>query len=82
MGQRGVQRYIRDNKNRIQGPYENGMFDTAAIAGQKSVHQYGYELQQLAEKLLGNKIGSAVALIQKPVAYLPWQQALLIILIC
>ncbi|HRI19988.1 MAG TPA: hypothetical protein PLA68_03510 [Panacibacter sp.] len=33
MGQRGVKRSIRDNKNRIQGSYENGTFDTAALAG-------------------------------------------------
>jgi len=62
MGQRGVKRYIRDNKNRIQGTYENGVFDTAAIAGRNLYTSMDIELQQLAEKLLGNKIGSAVAI--------------------
>ena len=62
MGQRGVKRYIRDNKNRIQGSYENGSYDTAAIAGRNLYTSMDIELQQLAEKLLGSKIGSAVAI--------------------
>lgn len=62
MGQRGVKRFIRDNKNRIQGPYEFGAFDTAAVAGRNLYSSMDIELQQLAEKLLGNKIGSAVAI--------------------
>jgi penicillin-binding protein 2 len=37
MGQRGVKNYIRDNKSRIQGAYENGMYDTPAVAG-KNMH--------------------------------------------
>lgn len=62
MGQRGVKRSIRDNKNRIQGAYENGAFDTAAVAGRNLYTSMDVDLQQLAEKLLGNKIGSAVAI--------------------
>ena len=62
MGQRGVQRFIRDNKNRIQGPYENGIFDTAAVAGRNLYTATDIDLQLLAEKLLQNKIGSAVAI--------------------
>src|SRR5215831_9424290 len=62
MGQRGVQRFIRDNKNRIQGPYENGMFDTAAVAGRNLYTAIDIDLQLLAEKLLQNKIGSVVAI--------------------
>ncbi len=62
MGQRGVKRSIRDNKNRIQGSYENGAFDTAALAGRNLYSSMDIELQQLAEKLLGSKIGSAVAI--------------------
>jgi len=33
MGQRGVKRFLRDNKGKIQGPFEKGQFDTIAIAG-------------------------------------------------
>jgi penicillin-binding protein 2 len=62
MGQRGVQRFIRDNKNRIQGPYENGIFDTAAVAGRNLYTAMDVDLQLLAEKLLQNKIGSVVAI--------------------
>ena len=62
MGQRGVKRFIRDNKNRIQGPYENGLFDTAAVAGRNLYTSIDVDLQLLAEKLLQHKIGSAVAI--------------------
>lgn len=62
MGVRGIKRYIRDNKSRIQGPYENGMFDTSAVAGRNLYTSVDVEVQQLAEKLLQNKIGSAVAI--------------------
>ncbi len=62
MGQRGIKRFIRDNKSRIQGPYENGLFDTVAIAGKNLYTSIDVEVQQLAEKLLQNKIGSAVAI--------------------
>jgi penicillin-binding protein 2 len=62
MGQRGIKRYIRDNKGRIQGSFEKGMFDTIAIAGRNLYTSIDIEVQQLAEKLLQNKIGSAVAI--------------------
>ncbi len=62
MGQRGIQYQIRDNRSRIQGSYENGMFDTTPVAGRALYTSMDIELQQLAEKLLGNKIGSAVAI--------------------
>ena len=62
MGQRGVQFLIKDNKNRLKGQYENGEFDTAEIAG-RSLHTYiDVELQQLAEKLMTNKVGAVIAI--------------------
>jgi penicillin-binding protein 2 len=62
MGQRGVKNYIRDNKSRIQGPYENGIYDTAAIAG-KNIHtSLDIDLQKLGEKLMSNKVGAIVAI--------------------
>ncbi|MBX3239725.1 MAG: penicillin-binding protein 2 [Chitinophagaceae bacterium] len=62
MGQRGVQHLVRDNKNRIQGAWEDGRYDTSAIAG-RNLHTYlDVELQQLAEKLMMNKVGSVVAI--------------------
>ena len=62
MGQRGVQFMIKDNLNRLVGRYENGAFDTAAIAGRGLRTYIDIELQQLAEKLMSNKVGGLVAL--------------------
>ncbi len=62
MGQRGVKRLIRDNHARVVGSYEKGVFDTAAIAGRNLYSSIDIDVQQLAEKLLKNKIGSAVAI--------------------
>jgi penicillin-binding protein 2 len=62
MGQRGVQYLIKDNKNRLVGSYEKGELDTAAIAGRGLRTYIDIELQQLAEKLMTNKVGSVVAL--------------------
>ncbi|MFZ9694234.1 MAG: penicillin-binding protein 2, partial [Chitinophagaceae bacterium] len=62
MGQRGVQYMIKDNKNRIVGPYENGNYDTAAIAGRSIRTHIDIELQQLAEALMANKVGGLVAI--------------------
>jgi len=62
MGQRGVKRFLRDNKGKIQGAYEKGEFDTVAVAGKNLFTSIDVQVQQLAEKLLQNKIGSAVAI--------------------
>jgi penicillin-binding protein 2 len=62
MGQRGVKRFLRDNKGKIQGAYEKGEYDTLAIAGKNLFTSMDVEVQQLAEKLLQNKVGSAVAI--------------------
>jgi len=62
MGQRGIKRLIRDNKNRLQGSYENGLYDTAQIAGKNLYLSLDVELQQMGEKLMTNKVGSIVAI--------------------
>lgn len=62
MGQRGVQYMIKDNMNRLVGPYENGHYDTAAIAGRSIRTHVDIELQQLAEVLMSNKVGGLVAI--------------------
>lgn len=62
MGQRGIEFWRRDNKNRLTERLENGLYDTPAIAG-KSMHtSIDIELQQLGEKLMQNKVGSIVAI--------------------
>lgn len=62
MGQRGVNNLIKDNKNRLVGKYENGQFDTAAIPGRSLKTYIDIEVQQLAEKLMSNKVGGVVAI--------------------
>lgn len=62
MGQRGVQNIVKDNLNRPQGSFENGAFDTAAIAGKNLRLSLDIELQQLGEELMRNKTGSIVAI--------------------
>lgn len=62
MGQRGIEFWIKDNKNRLVDHYQGGTLDTPAVAG-KNLHTYlDIELQQLAERLLYGKTGAAVAL--------------------
>jgi penicillin-binding protein 2 len=62
MGQRGVKYIIKDNKNRLQGGYENGIYDTAAVAGRGLRTYLDVQVQQLAEKLMTNKVGAVVAI--------------------
>src|SRR6202012_4357204 len=61
-GQRGIEYWLKDNKNRLVRPYEDKALDTPAIAG-KNLHTYmDIELQQLAERLLAGKTGAIVAI--------------------
>jgi len=62
MGRRGVERYLRDNRGRLQGHWEKGAYDTAAVAGKNLYSTMDIELQQLGEKLFQHKIGAAVAI--------------------
>jgi len=62
MGQRGIEFWIKDNKNRLVGHYQDQALDTPAIAG-KNLHTYmDIDLQQLAERLLYGKTGAIVAI--------------------
>ena len=62
MGKRGVQYLIKDNKNRVQGSYANGEMDEPATAGRALNTYVDIELQQLAEKLMNEKVGAIVAI--------------------
>ncbi|MGZ5134031.1 MAG: penicillin-binding protein 2 [Flavitalea sp.] len=62
MGQRGVQNLIKDNKNRLVGSYENGSYDTSAVAGRNLRTYIDIEVQQLAERLMTNKVGGVIAI--------------------
>jgi len=62
MGQRGVRYQLKDNKNRIVGSYENGKYDSIAIAGRNLRTSIDIDVQVLAERLLKNKLGAIVAI--------------------
>ncbi|CAN5318342.1 penicillin-binding protein 2 [soil metagenome] len=62
MGQRGIEFWKRDNKNRLTDRLENGRYDTAAVAGSNMHLALDIELQKLGEKLMQNKVGSIVAI--------------------
>jgi penicillin-binding protein 2 len=61
-GTRGVKYIKRDNFNRLQGSYKNGKLDTIAVKGENLDLYMDIELEQYAEKLLKNKLGSLVAI--------------------
>lgn len=61
-GRKGVRYVLVDSKNRTQGRYKEGMFDTAAVAGQNITLSIDQKLQELGEQLMNNKIGSVVAI--------------------
>jgi penicillin-binding protein 2 len=62
MGQRGVRYQIKDNKNRIVGAYEKGLYDSVAIAGRNLNTYLDIDVQVLAERMLKNKLGAIVAI--------------------
>jgi penicillin-binding protein 2 len=62
MGERGIEYWKRDNKNRLTEKMENGKYDTAAVAGQNLHTSIDIGLQELGEKLMENKLGSIVAI--------------------
>jgi penicillin-binding protein 2 len=62
MGQRGIEYLKRDNKNRITGKLENGLYDTAAVSGQNLYTSLDIDLQEFGEELMENKVGAIVAI--------------------
>ncbi len=61
-GQRGVENWVVDSRNRRKGRYANGLYDTAAVAGQRLTSSLDIDIQKLGEKLMQNKVGSIVAI--------------------
>jgi penicillin-binding protein 2 len=61
-GQRGVHYQERDKFNRPSGPYKNGSLDSQEISGKRLDLYLDADLQEYAEKLMANKIGSVVAI--------------------
>jgi penicillin-binding protein 2 len=61
-GRRGVRNILVDVFNREKGSYENGKFDTLAVAGDKLICSLDLDLQKYGEQLMQNKKGSIVAI--------------------
>jgi len=61
-GVNGIKYVLVDSKNRTQGRYKDGQFDTAAIAGKNITLSIDQVLQDLGEQLMKNKMGSIVAI--------------------
>jgi penicillin-binding protein 2 len=62
MGQRGMEFWIKDNRNRLVGHYQDKSLDTPAVAGKNLRTYLDIELQQLAERLMSGKTGAIVAI--------------------
>lgn len=61
-GIKGEEILIRDAHGRIQGKYEDGIYDIAPISGKNLTLSLDIELQKYAEQLMVNKIGAVVAI--------------------
>lgn len=62
MGQRGIEYWKRDNRNRLTDRLEDGRFDTPAVSGQNLHLALDIKLQMLGEHLMENKVGAIVAI--------------------
>ena len=61
-GEKGVQILLRDAHGRIQGSYQNGIFDSKPVPGKNLTLSIDLKLQALGERLMEGKIGSIVAI--------------------
>src|SRR6185437_4100737 len=62
MGQRGIEFWKRDNKNRLTERLDKGRYDTAAVPGKNLHLSLDINLQIFGEHLMQNKVGAIVAL--------------------
>lgn len=61
-GKRGLKVVMVDVHNNIKGSFQNGQYDSAAVAGENLIMSVDADLQAYAEKLMQNKRGGIVAL--------------------
>ncbi len=61
-GKKGSKITLVDVHNREKGSFQNGMYDTIAIAGSNLYSTIDLELQKYAEKIMANKRGCIVAI--------------------
>jgi penicillin-binding protein 2 len=58
----GVKFLLQDVKQRVVGSYKDGALDSTATAGKNLNLHLDIKLQKLAEKMMANKLGSAIAI--------------------
>ena len=61
-GVNGYKIYLRDSRNRVQAPYDNGNEDKDAVPGNDVVSTIDAQLQQYGQRLMEGKVGSVVAI--------------------
>jgi len=61
-GKRGIKYKIKNVRGVEKGSFQNGKFDTLAVAGENLFSTIDLDLQLYAEKLLNGKVGSIVAI--------------------
>lgn len=61
-GKRGVKYMVVDVHNNVQGPFQEGRYDTLAYEGKNLYTSIDAKVQALGERLMRNKKGSIVAL--------------------
>jgi penicillin-binding protein 2 len=61
-GKRGVKYVLVDVKGIEKGPFKTGQMDTSAVSGEALTSSIDIDLQQYAETLMMNKVGSVVAI--------------------
>ncbi len=61
-GRRGIRRVLVDVFNREKGSFQDGKYDTAAVAGENLTLSLDAKLQLYGEQLFQNKVGAMVAI--------------------
>lgn len=61
-GEKGYNIFLRNSKNKIESPYNNGMDDKEAVAGKDVTTTIDANLQHYGQTLMENKVGSLVAI--------------------
>ena len=61
-GVKGYHIYLRDSRNRLQSPYQDGTEDKEAEPGKDVVSTIDAHLQQYGQRLMEGKVGSVVAI--------------------
>lgn len=62
MGRKGVKYRMVNVRGIDKGPFKNGLYDTASVAGENLVSTIDLDLQQYGERLMQGKRGSVVAI--------------------